>query len=589
MRPFFGILGTSKEHAMPSQIHRSLHHLLFAGAAVAAAPALAADVTPDRLANADREPQNWLMNHRTYNSQRYSPLDKINKGNVRSLKLAYAVAIGGTSADEDLEATPLAEDGYLYVVDQWGVLYKVDGRSADLGRIVWRMDPGQEKVPLANRGAALTGNFVVSVANYPPRAIATNKETGKVAWETNLSDGQADLQLTAAPLAVKDKIIIGAAGGDRGVRDFIAALDGATGKLLWRKYTVPAPGEPGSETWKDKNNAWQTGGGAMWNTGSYDPATNQVFWGTGNPVPMYNPFFRPGDNLYTNSLISWDPDSGRMNWYHQYVPGDMWDYDAAGSHILIDGEIAGQPHKLVTHSARNGFLYALERTNGQTLLAKPYMEVINWTKGIDQKTGLPIDYDSTKDIQVYSGLQNQTMTERTKRLCPSHEGGNNYQSTSYSQRTRLLYIPSRPTCNEMTMTPDRLRNPTTGSMLGGGIRLLERTESEIVVADPFSGGVKNRLRVSYPNYSAALTTAGGLLFTGFGDGSFAAYDDTSLEQLWKINVGSGINAPPMTFEAGGKQYVAIMTGLSRASKGRLTLTPELREIRNQTMLFVFRL
>jgi alcohol dehydrogenase (cytochrome c) len=568
---------------MHSRYMLSLRTLLLAGAtALPVTPALAADVTPDRLLNADREPQNWLMNHRTYNSQRYSPLDKINKGNVGSLRLAYAVAIGGSSADEDLEATPLAEDGYLYVVDQWGVLYKIDGRSGEAGRIVWRMDPGQEKVPLANRGAALWGSLVISVANYPPRAIATNKETGKVAWEANLSDGQADLQLTAAPLAVKDKIIIGAAGGDRGVRDFVAALDGATGRLLWRKYTVPAPGEPGSETWKDKNNAWQTGGGAMWVTGSYDPATNQVLWGTGNPVPMYNPFYRPGDNLYTNSLISWDPDSGRMNWYHQYVPGDMWDYDAAGTHILIDG-----PHRLVTHSARNGFLYALERTNGQTLWAKPYMEVINWTKGIDQKTGLPIDYDPTKDIQVYSGLQNQTMTERTKKLCPSHEGGANYQPTSYSQRTRLLYIPSRPTCNEMTMTPDQLRNPTTGSMLGGGIRLLERTESEIIVADPFTGEVKNRLRVSYPNFSAALTTAGGLVFTGFGDGSVAAYDDMSLEQLWKINVGSGINAPPMTFEAGGKQYVAIMSGLSRASKGRLTLTPELREMRNQTMLFVF--
>jgi alcohol dehydrogenase (cytochrome c) len=369
------------------------------------APGFAADVTPDRLVNADKEPQNWLMNHRTYDAQRYSLLDKINKNNVKSLKLAYAVAVGGTSANENLESTPLAEDGYLFVVDQWGVVYKIDGRTGDQGRIVWRMDPGQEKTPLANRGAALWGNFVVTVANYPPRVIATDKETGKVAWEANLSDGQADLQLTAAPLSVKDKIIIGAAGGDRGVRDFIAALDGASGRLLWRKYTVPAPGEPGSETWKGNNNAWQTGGGAMWVTGSYDVANNQVLWGTGNPVPMYNPFYRPGDNLYTNSLISWDPDTGKMNWYHQYVPGDMWDYDAAGTHILIDGQIAGQPHKLVTHSARNGFLYAFERTNGQTLLAKPYMEAINWTKGIDQKTGLPIDYDPNRDIQVYSGLQ----------------------------------------------------------------------------------------------------------------------------------------------------------------------------------------
>ena len=379
-------------------------------------------MTPDRLVNADKEPGNWLMNHRTYDAQRYSPLDKINKANVKGLKLAYAMAIGGTSANENLQSTPLAEDGFLYLIDQWGVLYKIDARSGDLGRIVWRMDPGQEKVPLANRGAALWGNFVITVANYPARAIATNKETGKVAWEANLGDGQADLQLTAAPLVVKDKVIIGAAGGDRGVRDFIAALDAATGKLAWRKYTVPAPGEPGSETWKDKNNAWQTGGGAMWVTGSYDPATNQVLWGTGNPVPMFDPYYRPGDNLYTNSLISWDPDTGKMNWYHQYTPGDMWDYDAAGTHILIDGQVAGQPRKLVTHSARNGFLYAFDRANGQTVLAKPYVDTVNWTKGIDQKTGLPVDYDAEQGHPGLFGRPDHDARRPHQETVPVHVG-----------------------------------------------------------------------------------------------------------------------------------------------------------------------
>jgi alcohol dehydrogenase (cytochrome c) len=571
---------------MPTDDRRLLRTLLLAGVtSLAIAPAFAAEVTPARLASP--EPGNWLMNHRTYDAQRFSPLDRINKANVKGLKLAYAVALGGTSVNENVEATPLAEDGYLYIVDMWGVVYKIDGRSGETGRIVWRMDPGQEKFPLANRGVALWGNFVISVASYPARVIATDKETGKVAWESNLADGQADLQLTAAPLAVKDKIIVGAAGGDRGVRDFIAGLDGATGKVAWKKYTVPAPGEPGSETWKDKNNAWETGGAAMWVTGSYDIATNQVLWGTGNPVPMYNAYYRPGDNLYTNSLISWDPDTGKMNWYHQYTPGDMWDYDAANSHILIDGVVDGQPRKLVTHSGRNGFFYAFERTNGQPLFAKAYMEQ-TWTKGIDQKTGKPLDYDPTKDIQVYSGQQAQTLTDLTKKLCPSHEGGNNFWSASYSPRTKLLYIPSRPTCDEVTMTPNQLRS-STGSLVGGGIRFFARTESEIVVTDPFTGEVKNRIPATFPNFSAALTTAGGLLFTGLGDGTFIAYDDTTFEPLWKINVGNGFNAPPMTFEAGGKQYVAIASGLSAISKGRLTLTPELREMRNQTMLWVFAL
>ena len=567
--------------------YHSLQRLLLSGSILAAVfPVLAADVTPERLANADREPQNWLMNHRTYDAQRYSPLDKINKGNVKDLKLAYAVAIGGTSANENLEATPLAEDGFLYIVDQWGVLYKIDARSGKAGRIVWRMDPGQEKIDSANRGAALWGGFVITTANHPPRMIATNKETGKVAWESNLSDGQPELRFSAAPLAVKDKIILGASGGDRGVRDFIVALDAATGNLAWRSYVIPAPGEPGSETWKDKNNAWQTGGGAMWVTGSYDVDTNQVLWGTGNPVPMFNPYDRPGNNLYTNSLISWDPDSGKMNWYFQYTPGDMWDYDEAGTHILIDGEVAGQARKLIAHSGRNGFLYAMDRSNGQTLLAKPYVDTVTWTKGIDQKSGLPVDYDPNKDIQVYSGQQAMTLTDRTKKLCPSWLGGNNYWSASYSRRTKLLYIPSASSCNESTLDPNAGRN-AGGAILGGVPRYTERNESDIVVVDPFTGEVEKKIHKPYPNHSAALTTAGGLLFTGLIDGSFAAYDDTSLEQLWEINVGVGFNAPPMTFEVGGKQYVTILTGLGRVAKTTLVNTPELREMRNQTMLFVF--
>src|SRR5712672_2614451 len=201
-----------------SMKNRFIRNALLAGSLLATWPALAADVTPERLANSDREPQNWLMNHRSYDSQRFSPLARINTDTVKNLKLAYSVAVGGTSINENLQATPLVEDGFIYIVDIWGIVYKIDGRSGDMGRIVWRMDPKQEKVPLANRGVALWGNLVISVASYPARVIATDKETGKVVWETNMADGQPDLQLTAAPLPVKDKIVIGAAGGDQGVR-----------------------------------------------------------------------------------------------------------------------------------------------------------------------------------------------------------------------------------------------------------------------------------------------------------------------------------------------------------------------------------
>jgi alcohol dehydrogenase (cytochrome c) len=559
---------------------------LLAGSMLAvAAPALAAEVTAQRLLNPDKEPQNWLMNHRSYDGQRFSPLARINKGNVKGLRLAYAVPLGGSGAMEVIHATPLVEDGFLYITDGWGVLYKIDVTSGDVGRVVWRMEPKQEQ-QATNRGAALWGNFVISAANYPARVIATDKISGKVVWETNMMFGEPELRLTSAPLAIKDKLIVGAAGGDRGVRDWIAGLDAATGKVLWRKFVIPAPGEPGSETWKGSTNAWQTGGAAMWVTGTYDPDTNQTIWGTGNPVPMFDPFYRPGDNLYTNSAISWDPDTGGMNWYFQYTPGDMWDYDEVGTHILIDGQVAGQSRKLVTHSARNGFLYTMDRHNGQIIGAKPYMEV-NWTKGIDQKTGKPLDYDPAKDIQTYAGVGNLTPGAPLKKVCPSQAGGNNYWPSSYSPGTKLMYIPALTACVNISI--DREKHNAQRGWNGGLSQTDERFESNLTAVDPLTGDVKKSVHLRYPNYSGTLATAGGLVFLGLLDGTVAAYDDTTLDELWKVNIGTGFCAPPMTFEVNGKQYLAIASGLSAPARAKLVNTPELKEIRNSTVLYVFAL
>jgi alcohol dehydrogenase (cytochrome c) len=542
----------------------------------------AADVTPERLLNP--EPQNWLMNHRTYDGQRFSPLARINKQNVKNLKLAYAVPLGGGTGNEWLEATPLAEDGFLYLPDAWGVLYKIDGRAGNLGRIIWRMEPKQER-PATNRGAAFWNNLVISAANYPPRVVATDKETGKVVWETNMSDDQAQLRITAAPLALKDQIIVGASGGDSGVRDWIAAVDPKDGKLLWRKYTIPAPGEPGSETWKGTTNAWQTGGGAVWVTGTYDPASNQTFWGTGNPVPMFDPFHRPGDNLYTNSAISYDPATGKMNWFFQYTPGDMWDYDEVGTHILIDGSVDGQQRKLITHSARNGFLYTMERANGSIVAVKPYMDNVNWTKGIDPKTGKPVDYDPNKDIQTYAGVGNFNPGEPLKKVCPSQAGGNNYFPSSYSQRTKLIYIPALAACVNIAI--DREKHNNDKGWNGGLSTTDERWESNLTAVDPLSGEVKKSIRLRYPNYSGTLSTAGGLIFLALLDGTIAAFDETTLDELWKINVGAGFTAPPMTFEVNGKQYIAIASGSSAVSRAKLVNTVELQDQRQATILFVF--
>jgi alcohol dehydrogenase (cytochrome c) len=567
---------------MARRNHAIRDSLLASSVLLMSGPAMSADVTPERLLNPDREPQNWLMNHRTYDGQRYSPLARISRDNVKNLKLGYAVPLGGGAGNEYSVATPLAEDGFLYVADSWGVLYKIDGTSGDAGRIVWRMDPKQERQQ-RNRGAALWGNLVITGAGIAPRIVATNKETGKVVWETSFPD-TPDVTFTSAALPIKDKIIIGAANGDQGVRDWIGALDGATGKLVWRKFTIPAPGEPGSETWKDNTNAWQTGGGAVWVTGTYDPDTNQTIWGTGNPVPMFDPFHRPGDNLYTNSAISWDPDTGKMNWYFQFTPGDMWDYDEAGTHIMIDGNVAGQARKLITHSARNGFLYTYERSNGQPLLAKPYMEA-NWTKGIDQKTGKPVDYDPNKDIQTYAGVGNLTPGEPLKKVCPSPSGGNNYWPSSYSPKTKLLYIPAVTAC--VSVAIDREKHNKEKGWNGGLSRTDERYESNLTAVDPTTGEIKKNVHLRYPNYSGTLATAGGLVFLALLDGTVAAFDDTTLEELWKINVGSGFSAPPMTFEVNGKQYVGIVSGPSTAAKNKLVNTPELKEQRNATVLYVF--
>jgi alcohol dehydrogenase (cytochrome c) len=557
----------------------ALASALLAGTSLASA----AEVTPQRLLNP--EPHNWLMNHRTYDGQRHSPLARINRDNVKGLKLAYAVPLGGGAGNEWVEATPLVEDGFLYITDAWGVLYKIDGRAGDVGRIVWRMEPKQERMA-TNRGAAFWGNYVISLANYPARVVATDKETGKAVWETNMVFGQPDLFLSAAPLPIKDKIIVGASGGDRGVRDWIAGLDAATGRVLWRKFTIPAPGEPGSETWKGANNAWQTGGGAMWVTGTYDPDTNQTFWGTGNPVPMFDPTYRPGDNLYTNSAISWNPETGNMNWYFQYTPGDMWDYDEVGTHILIDGAVDGQQRKLVTHSARNGFLYTMERANGALVVAKPYTEV-NWTKGIDQKTGKPIDYSPNLDVQVYSTAANQNPREPTKKVCPSIAGGNNYFPSSYSPRTKLIYIPALTACVDVTI--DTTKHSKDRGWNGGSYTWQDRFESDLTAVDPITGEVKKKVHLKYPNYSGTLATAGGLIFLALLDGTVAAFDDTTLEELWKVNVGAGFTAPPMTFEVNGKQYIAITSGPSAVSKAKLMNTLELKDQRHATVMYVFAL
>jgi alcohol dehydrogenase (cytochrome c) len=553
--------------------------LLVAGMLAAAMPASAADVTFDRLAHP--EPQNWLMNHRDFGSHRYSPLAIIDKSNVKNLKLAFALPLGGTAGNEYNEATPLVEDGFMYITDVWSVVYKIDVRSGTAGQIVWKMDPGVQKMD-RNRGVALWGNLVISVAGLDGRVLATDKETGKIVWDKNLHD-QPDMEITAAPLALADSVIIGGSGGDNGVRCWLAALDARTGELKWKTFAVPAPGQPGSETWKDKVNAWQTGGGAFYVTGSYDPATNVTYWGSGNPAPRYDSAYRPGDNLFTDSTIAFDAATGQIKWYFQYTPNDIHDYDASGSQIVINGTAGGENRSIVSLANRNGFQYSFDSHNGEFLKATQYAEKVDWTKGINPQTGKPVDYDPTKDVQIYNNDWKGGV-DKMVNSCPDVHGGTNYWPPSYSERTHLLYIGGDEGCADII--PDRTAH-VLGKFGGGGYVNHARITGSLAVLDPATGELKMRKDLPYGDLSGVLSTAGGIVVTALLDGTIIAYDDQTLDELWKINVGVGFDAPPMTYAVDGKQYIAIASGLGPVGKAKLAHSPERKFQTNATMLFVF--
>jgi alcohol dehydrogenase (cytochrome c) len=548
----------------------------------------ATDVTYERLLNP--EPQNWLTVHRDYSAQRHSPLDAINTSNVKSLKLLFAVPLGGRSAGESIEATPLVDDGFMYMVDSWGVVSKIDVRSGTAGKIVWKMDPklaNQDR----NRGVALWNNLVISVTGYEGRVIATDKDSGQVVWDKNLTD-QADLELTAAPLALKDEILIGGSGGDRGLRGWLAALDPKSGNVIWKTYSIPAPGEPGSETWKDRVNAYQTGGGSFYGTGAYDPANNLTYWGSGNPVPAYDSSFRPGDNLFTSSAIAFNAANGEITWWHQYTPNDDRDYDETGAHVLIDTKINGEDRKLVAHAGRNGFTYSFDRLNGQFLKATQTVKVLTWTRGIDQKTGRPIDYDPTRDVQIYNEGVATLADKATRQICPSITGGTNFWPVSYSRKTSALYIPAYEGCGKVTIDASA---HIKGKFNGGAPGADGPITSSVTMLDPVSGEIKKRVEFPYPNSSGMLTTAGGLVFTGMLDGTIVALDDQTLDELWQFNVGTGFNAAPMTYAVNGKQYIAIASGvccvrpsgqISNSLAG-VKRNPELQNQSNATVLYVF--
>jgi alcohol dehydrogenase (cytochrome c) len=393
--------------------------------------------------------------------------------------------------------------------------------------------------------------------------------------------------LTAAPLVIGDKLIVGGSGGDRGARAHIDACNADNGDHLWRTYSVPAPNEPGGDTWKGKTEAWKHGGGSFWQTGSYDPATNMTIWGTGQPVPMFDPEYRPGDNLFTNSSIALDLNTGKIKWYFQYTPGDFLDYDEIGIQTLIDTKVNGEDRKVVAHFGRNGFFYTLDRTNGQFISSQQYAEKVNWTDGIDPKTGKPVEYDPNKDLQTYKIGAASRREQGKVTGCPNIQGGVNFFPTTYSARTHLAYGGGLEGCSDVTVDPS---NDASGNYwLGGAYANAEVVKGSVTTMDPSTGKKVAQETLPHAVYSGVTSTAGGLLLTTTIDGKIYALDDTTLKPLWSFNVGSFSSAPPMTYSVNGKQYMAVLVGGNIVARDMLNKSPELKDVQNTSMLYVFTL
>ena len=517
---------------------------------------LAAQVDQRRLEQAASEPHNWLTYNGTYHSQHFSGLTGIDPSNVGELELEWVYQAAST---DKFQATPLVVDGVMYLTEPPNKLVALDPRT---GREFWvyehelpsRIYPCCGRV---NRGAAILGETLYW-GTLDAKLLAIDAKTGGKVWETTVvEDYERGYSLTVAPLIIKDKVIVGTAGGEFGIRGYLAAYDAATGEEAWRFYTIPGPGEPGHETWE--NDAWKTGGGSIWLTGSYDPDLNLTYWGVGNPAPDWNPDVRPGDNLYTDSVVALDADTGKLRWHFQFTPHDEWDWDAVQVPVLADLDWEGRPRKLMLWGNRNGFYYVLDRETGEFLLGKPFVKQ-TWAAGLDED-GRPVKIPgrgpSSEGTTTWPGVQ----------------GGTNWYAPSFSPVTKLFYLSVWEGYYSVYFKWDQEYEPGT-RYLGGAPRgpvsstsrrrFMNYTEDDgygaIRALDPLTGEKVWEFSMTDVTDSGLLTTATNVLFSGSREGYFYALDATSGKLLWERYLGGQIAASPMTYEAGGKQYVTVASG-----------------------------
>jgi alcohol dehydrogenase (cytochrome c) len=540
---------------------------------IGSAPPVAKGVTYDRILNARSEPHNWLTYYGAYDGQRYSPLDQINKENVRRLAPAWVFQAGSVGLHSgkstySFEASPLVVDGVMFVSGWDGWVWALDARNGDL---LWQY---RHAIPYdvslccgnVNRGVAVAQGMVF-VVTLNAHIIALDAESGKKVWDQTYGDVRAGESATVAPLIVKDMVIVGSSGGEFGNRGHSDAFKLETGERVWRTYMVPKPGEPGSETWPAEGEAWQRGGANCWVTPTYDPDLNLIYYGTGNPCPDFDGAVREGDNLHTDSGVAIDADTGEIKAHFQYTPHDLWDYDSTMEHILFD--LDGQ--KLAAHFDKNGFMYILDRTNMQPVRVAPFVDRIDWGE-VDEKGNVtPKIYPDKEGDPVH--------------FWPGPAGAKEWTHACYNPNTELLYCPVQ----DVGATATRRRRDFKESIpyWGAGVAVdLEDMAGSISAFDPRTGAERWRWSNDIPMCSSLLTTGGGLVFGGEPTGELNALDAESGDLLYQFQCGSGHHSSPCSYSVDGRQYIAVPTGWGAWTEGFL---PGMLGARQGSALFVFAL
>jgi alcohol dehydrogenase (cytochrome c) len=523
--------------------------LVIAGAAILSAqqaPPLPALVTAQEIAGGlPRDGSRWITFGGSYDNQRHSPLTQITPANVKGLVPQWTFQTGTLG---NFETTPLLRDNILYVTGPQNVAWALDART---GRQIWRY---RRELPndltaccgLVNRGFAMLGDKLFMVT-LDAHLLALDMRTGAIVWDATLEEYRNGYAATIAPIVAKDKIIVGVAGGEFGIRGFIDAYDAQTGKRAWRFYTIPGPGEPGNETWA--GDSWKTGGASVWVTGAYDTELNLLYYGIGNPGPDYHSESRLGDNLYSDSIVALDADTGKLRWHYQFTPHDVHDWDATEVPVLADLTIAGQPRKVVMFANRNGFYYTLDRTNGRVILAKPFV-MTTWAKEIGRDGRPMVEPGHTPD-------------ENGEITCPDITGGTNFWPPTFDPLTRTFFVNAREACMTFySWKPDY--KPGERFTGGAGQRYTSSTMpvyGALRAIDPTTGERKWEFKYLRPSTAGLLTTASGLIFSGDNDGNVLALDSRSGTLLWRYQMGANLHGTSaISYMVDGRQHVLVPAG-----------------------------